>query len=43
MGKNRIHHEEKKKKDQSSENNPEFTQIVELTEKNSKIIIIHSR
>jgi len=33
----------KKKKDQSSENNPEFTQIVEVTEKNSKIIIIHSR
>lgn len=33
----------RKKKDQSSENNPEFTQIVEVTEKNSKIIIIHSR
>lgn len=33
----------KRKNHQSSENNPEFTQIVELTEKNIKIITIHSR
>lgn len=33
----------KRKNHQSSENNPEFTQIVKLTEKNIKIITIHSR
>ena len=39
-GKNRIHYEEKT---QSTETNPEFTQILEWTEKNIKIIIMHSR